>query len=246
MSPLQRPRRTNRNSASWSGGTQMKAAVVTEKGVEVRDVEKPKPGTQPGAGARARRRPQPRRSGHGVGPHAWQHRRAGHRARARVRGRGRGGRQRGEGGQARRPRDVLGQRRLRRVCRRRLGPRVADPGQQHELRAGGDAADRAADHAQRPRHRGPAQGRRGGDDPGRQLRRRPDGAADRQAQGRAARRSARRPTPARRERLKEFGADLAIDTTRAELVGAGARRRPTARASTSSSTRSRPASPTRT
>ena len=51
---------------------------------------------------------------------------------------------------------------------------------------------------------------------------------------------------ARRARLKEFGADLAIDTTRAQLVGAGARGHRTARASISSSTRSRPASPTRT
>ena len=67
---------------------------------------------------------------------------------------------RGQGRQGRRPGDVLRQRRLCRVCRRRLGPRVADPGQQHELRAGGDAAGGAADHAQRARHRRPAEGRR--------------------------------------------------------------------------------------
>ena len=45
------------------------------------------------------------------------------------------------------------------------------------------------------RHRRPAQGRRERADPGRELRRRPDGAADRQAQGRAARDGHRPPTP---------------------------------------------------
>ena len=201
----------------------MKAAVVTEGGVEVRDVEKPKPGPEQvlvrvraaglnRADLQRGGRPQPR-----------QHRRSRHRDGPRVLRRGRGRGERGQGREARRPRDVHGQRRLRRVCRCRLGPRLAGPRQQHELGAGGDPADRPADHAQRARHRRAAEGRRGGDDPGRQLGRRPDGPADRQAQGRAPRHRhvhQRRPARAaqgvrRRSRRRH---------QRAQLVGEGAGR----------------------
>ena len=101
---------------------------------------------------------------------------------------GRGGRDRRRGPrhQAGRPRHVLGRRRLCRIRGHRLGPRLADPGQQYELRAGGDLADRAPDHARRDRHQWAPQSRRERADPGRELRRRPDGPADRQAQGREA------------------------------------------------------------
>ena len=50
----------------------MKAAVLTGDGIEVRDVEKPKPRTQPGLGAGAGGRTQPGRPPHGVRPYARQ------------------------------------------------------------------------------------------------------------------------------------------------------------------------------
>ena len=53
------------------------------------------------------------------------------------------------------------------------GPRPQDPGQQHDLRAGRLHAGGGADHAQRPGRRRPAEEGRIGADPGRQLRRRP-------------------------------------------------------------------------
>ena len=134
---------------------------------------------------------------------------------------------------------------LCRVCRHRLGPRFGDPRQQHELRAGGDAAGGFADDAQRGRHRRPAEGRRDRADPGRQLRRRPDRHADRQAQGRAVGdghldqcRAARAPQGVRRRSRRRHDAKR-IGRTRCS-------RRPAARASTSSSTRCPPASPTKT
>ena len=93
----------------------------------------------------------------------------------------------GEGRQGRRSRDGLDLRRIRRVRTDGLRARVPHPGQQHELRAGGDAARRAQHHAQRGRHRRRAEARPDRADPGRKLRRRADGDADRQAEGRAAR-----------------------------------------------------------
>ena len=83
----------------------MKAAVLGENGVEVRDLPKPEPEAQRSADPRARDEPQPRRPARRLGPSARPRRRRRRAHRARMRRRGRGGRQRGEGLQGRRPRD---------------------------------------------------------------------------------------------------------------------------------------------
>ena len=95
------------------------------------------------------------------------------------------------------------------------------------------------------RYRRTAQARRNSADAGRKLGRRPDGHADRKAAGRVAgdrdfdrRGAARAPERVRRRPRARHG--------RPRLAGGGAGRRPEAKASTSSSTRSPAASPTRT
>ena len=162
----------------------MKAAVVTENGVQYKDAPKPSPKAQRDPDQGEGRLAQPRRSRGRVGPSPWHGRRAGHHRRPGMRRRGRGGRRRRQGLQAGRSGDELGRRRLRRVRRHRCRPRPQDPGQQHELRAGRLHAGRGADHAQRPGRRRAAEEGRVGADPGRLVRRRPSGHADRQAYGR--------------------------------------------------------------
>ena len=164
----------------------MKAAVLGENGVEVRDLPKPEP--KPNEILIRVRATSLNRADLSVaiGPPARPRRRRRRAARARMRRRSRGGRQRGERLQGRRPRDGGGARRLRRIYRRRRAARDPHPRQQHDLRAGRLLSGRAADHAQCHRHRRPLQGWRDVADPGRELRRRADGHADRQAQGRVA------------------------------------------------------------
>ena len=177
-------------------------------------------------------------AGHQHGP---RRRRFAHRSR--MRGRGRGGRQRGEGLQARRPRDGSAPGGYAEYAVTDCGPRASHSRQQHDLRAGGLHAGRAADHAQRHRHRGPAQARRDPADPGRELGRRPDGHADRQTHGRLAGDGHvdQCRAPARGSRNS-----AAISrSTRATRSGRSrSRRRPAAKASTSSSTWCRAASST--
>ena len=213
----------------------MKAGVASENGLVVRDIPQPRPKPNEVLVKVRGREPQSRRSHHRARPAARQPRRGRRGGRHRL-GR-RGGRDRRRGArrlQARRPRDVLRQRRLCRIRGQRLGPRQSDAGR-HELRAGGDLAGRAQHLAQRTRHRRPPQGRRERDDPGRQLRRRADGAADRQAQGRQAgdrhldqRRAARAAQGVRRRSRDRH--------PRPGLARRRCSRRPTARASISWST----------
>ena len=173
-------------------GWSMKAAVVGEKGAEVRDLPKPQPKPNEVLDSRARIEPQSRRLVGRLGTSARQRRRHRREDRPGVLRRDRGGRQRGQGLQGRRSRPGFGAGRLCRICRHRRGARASHPRQQHDLRAGGVLAGGAADHAQRGRHRRAPQARRNAAHSGRQLRRRPDGHADRQADGRLRRSWARR------------------------------------------------------
>ena len=189
----------------------MKAAVLGENGD--RDPRGCKAGSGPsaGAGESARRRPQPGRPHHGVGPRAWQRRRTGQRARARVRRRGRGGRQRGDIGS--RPGERV-------MCSGNGGYAeyaVTDWGRVSPIPANNMGYEQAATLpvALQTMHdalvtAGRLKAGESGADPGRQLRRRPDGPADRQAQGRAAR-------------------DRHLDQRRAARAAQGVRRRPRGR-----------------
>ena len=164
----------------------MKAAVLGDNGVEVRDLPKPEP--KPNEVLIRVRASSLNRADTLVasGHPAWQRRRRRRADRAGMLRRGRGGRQRGEGLQGRRPRHGLGAGRLCRICRHRCRAREPHSRQQHDLRAGGVLSGRVADHAQCGRDRRAIETRRDAADPGRQLRRRPDGHADRQADGRLA------------------------------------------------------------
>ena len=159
----------------------MKAAVVGENGVEIRDVRQARAQAARDPDQGPRRLAQPRRPRGRVGPsprHRGRHR---HHRRPGMRRRGRGGGRRRQGLQAGRPGDELGRRRLRRIRRHRRRARPQDPGQQHDLRAGRLHGGGDPDHAQRAGRRRPAEEGRIGADPGRQLGRRPFRHADRQA-----------------------------------------------------------------
>ena len=183
----------------------MKAAVVGEKGVEYSDAAKPAPKANEilikVRAASLNRADLAVASGHATARSAApDHRGPG------VCRRDRGGRRRGQGLQAGRSGHEFGGRRLRRYAVTDCGPRPQDPRQQHELRAGRLHAGGRADHAQRPGRRRPPQEGQVGADPGRQLRRRPAGHADRQADGRVDRHGhldqRRPPRPAEGVRLR--------------------------------------------
>ena len=123
----------------------MKAAVVGETALEIRDVPQPQAEAERGAHQSPRHRPQPRRAAGRLrlGPY-------------RVTGTIPGIECSGEvveiGAEVQGVKlgdrvMCSGQRRLCRIRGRRLGPRLADSRQQYELGAGRDLADRARHHA---------------------------------------------------------------------------------------------------
>ena len=136
-----------------------------------------------GAGQGPCLRPQPGRSRHDQGPCAWRGRRRRHRARHGMGRRSCRARSRCQGRQGRRQDHGLG--RLG-ICRVHAGrPRPAVPRTlEHEFRGGRHPPRRARHHAQRGGYQRRAAERPDRADPGRQLRRRADGDADRQIQGR--------------------------------------------------------------
>ncbi len=211
--------------------TTMKAAVLGENGVEVRDIAKPEP--KPNEVLIRVRASSLNRAdllvalGHQHGSVGG----VGARIGLECSGRGRGGRRRGQGHQGRRPRHGLGARRLRRICRHRCRAGAPHSRQQHDLRAGGVFSGRAADHAQRGGHRRAIQARRNDADAGRQRRRRPDGHADRQADGRVA--GAWAPRPMRRAARGSRNTAATSQSTPAIRTGRKrSERRPATKAST--------------
>ncbi len=165
----------------------MKAAVVGEKGAEVRDLPKPEP--KPNEVLIRVRASSLNRadlivaSGHQHGSVGGVGARLGLECSGEVEAVG------GEvtRPQSRRPRHGLGAGRLRRIRHHRRRPGASHPRQQHDLRAGRLLSGGAADHAQRGRHRRTTQARRDLSDAGRQRRHGPDGHADRQVHGRGGR-----------------------------------------------------------
>ena len=139
-----------------------------------------------GAGQGPCLRPQPRRPRHDQGPCPWRGRRRRHRARHGMGRRSRRARPRRQGRQGRRQDHGLGRPGLCGIYAGRSRPAVPRA-LQHEFRGGGHPARRARHHAQRRRHQRRAAAGPVRADPGRELRRRPDGDADRQTQGRQAR-----------------------------------------------------------